>query len=85
MNQVLAEAVRKMIDAAAVSPVAADEQAIEFEAALIDQGVMTPEEAIEEITEIEVGDTSVTVVIDNGVTAIIDQSGDVTIVNNFDD
>lgn len=66
MNQALATATRDFIAAALVSPTAGDEQAITFEADLIEQGVMSKNDIIEEIYEVEQGDDRVTVVLNGG-------------------
>lgn len=66
MNQALATATRDFIAAALVSSTAGDEQAIAFEAVLIEQGVMSKNDIIEEIYEVEQGDDRVTVVLNGG-------------------
>lgn len=66
MNQALATATRDFIAAALVSSTAGDEQAIQFEVALIEQGIMSKADIIEEIYEAEAGDDRVTVVLNGG-------------------
>ena len=66
MNQALATATYDFIAATLISPTTGDEQAIAFEAVLIEQGVMSKNDIIEEIYEVEQGDDRVTVVLNGG-------------------